>query len=157
MMESISRTINRWVEFLLVGLGGAMTLIVALQVFFRYGLNHSLFWSEELARMILVWLTFLGASVAFRRKVHPGIDVVTRRLREPIQTWAQIAVYIICLFLFGVMVLYGARFSWFVRLQITPALSLPKWIMLSGIPLSGAILCLHTVALLFEEVRRNRP
>ena len=50
----------------------AMAAVVAAQVFWRYGLNASLFWSEELARHLLVWMTFLGASTAYRRRVHPG-------------------------------------------------------------------------------------
>ena len=74
-LERLSRKINFWVEYLLFGLGFAMAALVAVQVFFRYVLNHSLFWSEELARYFLVWLTFLGASVAYYRKVHPGIDI----------------------------------------------------------------------------------
>lgn len=59
-LERISRSVNHWVEYVLFGLGFTMSVVVAVQVFFRYALNHSLFWSEELARYILVWLTFLG-------------------------------------------------------------------------------------------------
>ncbi len=70
-LEKLSRFINRWVEFSLFGLGFTMTLIVAVQVFCRYVLNNSLFWAEELSRYLLAWLTFLGASVAYRRNVHP--------------------------------------------------------------------------------------
>ena len=34
-----------------------MTAIVLLQVFFRYGLNNSLSWTEELAKIMMVWIT----------------------------------------------------------------------------------------------------
>ena len=47
-LERISRSVNHWVEYVLFGLGFAMSVVVAVQVFFRYALNHSLFWSEEL-------------------------------------------------------------------------------------------------------------
>lgn len=46
--------------------GCAFALIVALtiaQVFFRFALNSPLVWSEELARLLLVWVTFIGAAV----------------------------------------------------------------------------------------------
>ena len=47
--NKISTQVNQAVEVLLFGLGFSMALIVAVQVFFRYVLNQSLFWSEELA------------------------------------------------------------------------------------------------------------
>ena len=79
-IDRFSRHTNTVIEQSLLGLGILMIGVVAAQVFFRYVLNHSLFWSEELARYILVWLTFLGASVAYRRGVHPRIDLFVSRV-----------------------------------------------------------------------------
>ena len=153
MLDKVSRSINRWIEPLLFGLGLSMALIVVVQVFFRYVLNHSLFWSEELARYLLVWLTFLGASVAYRRERHPGIDVFTVRLPASAQQVVAVCVHIVSIALFGVMILFGVEFSYFVRSQISPALHLPKWIIFSVIPVSGLILLIHGVAFLFDEIK----
>ena len=146
--ERLSRTINNWVEYSLFGLGFSMTLIVAVQVFCRYVLNHSLFWAEELSRYLLVWLTFLGASVAYRRNVHPGIDVVYNRLPDIIQKIFSNTVHFISIALFAVMIFYGIKFSYFVRLQISPALYIPKWIIFSIIPFSGLIFMVHGLSFL---------
>ena len=56
----------------------------------------------------------------------------------------------------GVLTVYGFQFAHFVRAQISPALQIPKWTVLVVLPLSGAILCLHTVTLLFEAIRSGR-
>ena len=77
-MQKISSHINQSIEYLLFGLGFGMAMLVAVQVFFRYVLNQSLFWSEELARYLLIWLTFLGASCAYYRHAHPGVDIFYR-------------------------------------------------------------------------------
>ena len=130
-----------------------MAIVVAAQVFFRYVLNRSLFWSEELARYLLVWLTFLGASVAYHRKLHPGIDVVYAKMPELLRKISAIVVHLASMGLFGVMIVYGYKFSYFVRLQITSALSLPKWIIFSIIPLSGLILLIHALAFLISDVK----
>ena len=92
ILVKLSRSVNKWIEFVLFGLGLSMSIIVAVQVFCRYVLNHSLFWSEELTRYLLVWLNFLGASVAYYRKVHPGIDVIYSRMPDSIQRTAAITV-----------------------------------------------------------------
>jgi TRAP-type C4-dicarboxylate transport system permease small subunit len=159
MIDRISASLNRWVEYLLFVLGFAMAMIVATQVFSRYVLNHSLFWSEELARYLLVWLTFLGASTAYKRRLHPGVDVLVSRLPASLQKSISILVHAISLALFAVMVVYGLQFAYFIRSQITPALYLPKWTVFSIIPLSGSILIIHALAFIsdgFKEHGRDR-
>lgn len=152
-LDRLSRVINRWIEFFLFGLGFAMALIVAVQVFSRYVLNHSLFWSEELARYMLVWLTFLGASVAYRRNVHPAIDIFYSMWAAKIKNLITIFIHLISITLFGIMIIYGCQFASFVRLQISPALYLPKWIVFGIIPLSGLVMLIHGLAFLLSELR----
>jgi TRAP-type C4-dicarboxylate transport system permease small subunit len=152
VLEKLSFTINSWIEYLLFGLGFTMTVVVAVQVFFRYVLNHSLFWSEELARYLLVWLSFLGASVAYRRKVHPGIDMLQAKMPGGLQKISTTIVHLASLSLFGVMIFFGYRFAYFVKLQISPALYLPKWIVFSIVPISGCILMIHCINFLLQEL-----
>jgi TRAP-type C4-dicarboxylate transport system permease small subunit len=152
-VEKLSRRINRVIEYCLFGMGLSMALIVAAEVFSRYVLNRSLFWSEELARFLLVWLTFLGASVAYFRGVNPSVDILYKRFSERGKRAVMIVVHVLSLSFFAVMIVYGANFALFVRLQITPALSLPRWIPHSVIPISGAILLLHALAFLLREIR----
>jgi TRAP-type C4-dicarboxylate transport system permease small subunit len=149
----LSLSINRWVEYLIFGLGFSMAVVVAVQVFFRYVLNHSLFWSEELARYFLVWLTFLGASAAYRRGVHPGVDIVSRHLPRRAGWISTLIAHGAALTLFGVMIVYGAQFAYFVRLQISPALNLPKWTVYSIVPISGLILVIHGTAFLLAHLK----
>ncbi len=151
-LERLSLAINSWIEYLLFGLGLTMTIVVAVQVFFRYVLNQSLFWSEELARFLLVWLSFLGASVAYRRGAHPGIDILTTKLPATFRRLCAAIVHLASLSLFAVMIFYGYRFAYFVRLQISPALYLPKWIVFSIIPVCGLILMLHGINFLLQDI-----
>ena len=154
-LEKLSFTINAWVEYLLFGFGFGMTVVVAVQVLFRYVFNQSLFWSEELARYLLVWLSFLGASVAYRRKAHPGIDMLQKRMPDALKKSTKILVHLVSLALFAVMIYFGCRFAYFVRLQISPALYLPKWIVFVIVPISGAILLIHAVNFLIGELAED--
>ncbi len=155
-MANISRQINRLAEWSLAGIGLAMVVVVAAQVFCRYVLNHSLFWSEELARYLLVWLTFLGATVAYHRRVHPSIDVFQARVGPGVARAITIAGHLTALFFFGVLTIYGLQFAHFVRAQISPALQIPKWTVMLVLPLSGTILCLHSWVFLIDALK-GRP
>lgn len=145
-LNKISYSLNKWVQTIVCSMGVAMAAIVAFQVFFRYVLNHSLFWSEELARFILVWLTFLGATVAYYHGAHPGMDGFIRQLPIRAQKGAEVLVHLVSLSLFAIMIINGVEFAWFVRIQITPALNLPKWLIMSVVPASGAVFTVHGLA-----------
>jgi TRAP-type C4-dicarboxylate transport system permease small subunit len=155
LLDGLSRRTNALVEAALCSLGLLMVVVVAAQVFFRYALNHSLFWSEELARYILVWLTFLGATVAYRRGAHPRIDLWSDRGHPGRDKAIRIGAHLVGMAFFTLLVLYGTQFAYFVRLQISPALQLPKWIVMLVLPVSGLLMLLHALAAITEEIREH--
>ncbi len=157
LLAKLSQWVNRRVEAAVVVTGAAMTGIVVVQVFFRYVLNMSLFWSEELARYLLVWMTFLGASVAYYHGVHPGVDAVFSRMSPWLKKISTLVVHGASLFLFGIMVISGIEFAWFVRLQISPALAIPKWIILAIVPISGLVLMIHGICFLIRDLKGDAP
>ena len=153
ILEKGCSAVNRLLEYLLFGLGFSMAVLVAVQVFCRYVLNASLFWSEELARYMLVWLSFIGATVAYYRNLHPGVDVFTSRISENKQRLARLLVHLSSMTLALVMIISGIQFAWFVRLQISPALGVAKWIILAVIPLAGVVLLVYGLLFLLKVLR----
>ncbi len=52
-----------------------MLLVVVLQIVFRYVLNDSLIWSEEIAKVMMVWTAFLIAPWAYRIGANVRIEL----------------------------------------------------------------------------------
>lgn len=157
LLDRLSSTCNAMAERLLAMLGLIMALVVVVQVVCRYGFNASLFWSEELARYLLIWLTFLGATCAYRRHVHPSINLIPASFQRGRRgKLLRLIVHFLSLGLFLIMLYYGTVFAVFIRLQTSPALGLPKWITFSIIPFSGLLLCLHCLAFIALELQRER-
>jgi TRAP-type C4-dicarboxylate transport system permease small subunit len=150
-VHALSRAVNRGIEITIGVLAMAMALVTGLQVFFRYALNHSLFWSEEVGRMLLVWITFLGATVAYRRKAHVGIDVAVRRLAPPARRALERFLLGLSGVFFVVLIAYGLRFIRFIAHQKTAALGLPTGLPYTVIPLSGVVFLIHAVSLALES------
>ena len=84
MLSSLSHWFNRITEVGCCLLLLSMTLVVSLQVVCRYLLGASLTWSEEFARYSLVWITFLGGSIALKKKAHMGLQarLMSQALRK---------------------------------------------------------------------------
>jgi TRAP-type C4-dicarboxylate transport system permease small subunit len=52
-----------------------LVVTVALQVVTRYVFNNSFGWTEEIARYLLVGVTFLGGGIAVRRRAHLSLEI----------------------------------------------------------------------------------
>jgi TRAP-type C4-dicarboxylate transport system permease small subunit len=57
-----------------------LAFVVSYQVFTRYVLNDAAGWTEEIARYLLIAITFLGGAMAVRRGTHIQVDFVYRFL-----------------------------------------------------------------------------
>lgn len=146
----LSDKINAVVECFLCLLGMAMALVMGMQVFCRYVLNHSLFWSEEFGRIALVWLTFLGATSAFKRRMHIGIELAVRNLKPPFKEVVDWLVWAGCVAFASVLVFFGWRFTVFVSIQKTAAFGISMALPYVIIPISGVIFIIHSFSHLFK-------
>ena len=67
---------------LLVG----MTLILGLQIVCRFIFNNSLTWSEELARFMFIWSTFLSIAFCLKEGISLKIDTLVSVFPQKVQS-----------------------------------------------------------------------
>ena len=77
-MKTIVNGIVKLIEVVIVALLGGMALMVFLNVILRYGFNSGIVMSEEMSRFFFVWLTFIGAVLAFKVNAHLGEETLVR-------------------------------------------------------------------------------
>lgn len=82
-------------SLLLVG----VFVAVMLQVVTRYVFNNPLVWTEEIARFLLVWLTFVAAGYVASRRLHIVVDLLVAKLGKVgtviVDSFAVIAVLMV--------------------------------------------------------------
>lgn len=147
----LSAWLNRLCCGLLVCVSAAMIVVVVLQVVCRYLFNNSLFWSEELARMLLVQITFLGAAVAFRNRAHIAVDILAARLGFRSRRLLYGVSLSVCAALFAAMLGYGWSFAQTLVLQRAASLPVNLAVSFAVIPISGGVLLLHCLAMFIEQ------
>ena len=83
-MKAFTQLIDSILEKILVVLFGIMILVITWQVFSRFVLNSPSSFTEELSTYILIWISLLGATYAFRKKSHIGIFHDSPSLKQSI-------------------------------------------------------------------------
>ena len=94
-MQRIARVVDlveRALTFTVAVLMGALAVVVCWQVFSRYVLRASPYWTEELAVLGLMWIGLLGAAAGVWRGSHMSLELVVRRLPRVAQICAEVAI-----------------------------------------------------------------
>ena len=151
MLKKINNKAGTILNVLLVVLFTILVVDVLWGVLTRYMLGGQARWSEELARVLMVWLGLLGAALASREEKHLGLDIVVRQWAPEVQNWARLFVHS-CVGVFGLLIMaYGGGQLVLQRLaagQVLPALGISKaWFYLS-IPVSGILIVLFSLELI---------
>jgi TRAP-type C4-dicarboxylate transport system permease small subunit len=78
-LQSFRRGYERFLEWICIALMAALAAEVVAGVVFRYS-GHSLVWYDEVATILLAWVTFYGAALAVLKHAHMGVPEVVRML-----------------------------------------------------------------------------
>ena len=138
--ERIFVAINKWVVVLLLA---AMSSIVFANVSLRYLSNFSITWAEEVARYLMIWMTFLGAGLSLRI----GGDVAITNLHDFLGTRPQralrafIGLLLICFFV--AMMWIGYEYMNRMGRQLTPATRIPFSYIYAAMPIGFALMIAH--------------
>jgi TRAP-type transport system small permease protein len=144
-LEKINRYIEKVEYFFSMILMGFTTLITVTQVVTRYGFNHPLTWPEELSTLLLVWITFLGASLLLKHGKHIEIDFFYERFPKQARK-VILAVNYLLMLLFMVVATYGAyKLQALQSRHYTVALRIPKNFFSLSLLVTGISMCIFLV------------
>lgn len=79
-MAPLAKVFGKAIELIAAALLIGLALVVVVAVFFRYVLNDSLPWYDEVASVMLAWITYFGAALAALRRAHLGFSALVRSL-----------------------------------------------------------------------------
>lgn len=130
-------------------------VILFINVVLRYFFNANTTWAEEFIRYAMIWITFIGASVCFRRGMHVGIDFLLTLTSKSVTKIIQFVVTILCIVFMGFLMVYGLKLVEFSVQsgQITPALRIPIFWVYLAIPVGSFLSFIHLVVIAFNTIK----
>ena len=140
-MRLIHNVMVKILSFLLEVSMALLVLDVLLGVVSRYIVGRQVSWTEELARLLLIWSSFFGIALAFDSRSHLGIDLIVNMMADAPRKTASTIAHLVTLAFTVVAFLYGGCFllhkALFVTRNVMPALQIPDAVMYLPIPVCG--------------------
>jgi TRAP-type C4-dicarboxylate transport system permease small subunit len=153
-MQRVVQVLDVVLKNVLIALMAALVAAVSWQVISRYVFSSPSSWTEEVARFLMIWIGLLGASYAFRTRVHLGLDLLPKKLTgRSAEMLKLFTLAVIVLFSVTVLIVGGGNLvtlTWELR-QYSAVLGLPIAFVYSVIPTAGILICLYAVVAVKEE------
>lgn len=155
----INKIIDNFEEYFCVWSLAIMTILVFIQVVMRYVFQNSLSWSEELARYIFLWLSWVGASYAVKERSHFRVemfaDLLKGKPRKIFELFVLLVWFSFCLFLAyqGSMITRHL----IIRKQLSAAMEIPMAWAYASVPVGSFLMAARLVVEIHKVLTKQPP
>ena len=124
---------------------GVITLQIVSRVLFT-----AVGWTEEVARFLLVWITFLAGTLAFQRGRHIAVTVAVNALPGRLRQAARIAALLVVLAFMITLMVIGYRYMQVQSFQKSASLRLSMTYVYAVMPICAAIMAWYSLVDILE-------
>ena len=128
--------------------------VVFLQFYTRYVLNSSVGWTEEIARYLLIGVTFIGSVTAMRKGSHIAVEALLVYLPKEAKHWTLVIVD-------GLVAVFCAAMAWYGYVlgtranQYMVSIDIPKSYIYWAVAAALAVMALHAALRFVRRLRRE--
>jgi TRAP-type C4-dicarboxylate transport system permease small subunit len=145
---SFVKKLDQFEEGALLVLFPAMVIVVFVATVARYLNLFPMYWGEELARYIMVYLAYTGAGLAMKTGSHISVSFIVDRIQNPrIRRIFDVMRLLVLLFFTGSIVLMMLNIiqRLIAMNQTSPALFIPIWIMYAAVPYGMILVSIRAI------------
>lgn len=150
-LAKITRLARGLLHGLMVTALAVLALSVFTQVVMRYVLSAPPFWTEELARFMLIWLTFIGIASVQLKNEQIGVDWVAPLLPPSGQLVMRIVTNLVVLAILGAIVWAGFAIA-ALGSQTSPALGIGMYFIYGALPVGALATMLVALAQVAQDI-----
>jgi len=134
-----------------------MILLAGAQIFLRNVLDTSLFWGDEMLRLMVLWLAIAGGLAASRLDKHISIAVIDRFLPEAAQLATRVVLDLFTAAICALFAWHSARFVYSsYEFGDTVMRDVPAWTAQIIMPIGFALMAVRHLALVFARPLRGK-
>ncbi len=149
------KVVDQLVDSLATVLLLVMSLVLAVEVFFRYVVNRPLSWTMEVSIFCFVWLVWLGAVGFMREERQIRIDFMETYAPRSIQkVFVPVNTALSLVFLVFV-IYYGVYVTESQMSAVFDILPFSRGIQYAAAPVGGSLMFLTLMRVLVRQIRRS--
>ena len=152
---TIKKFINNFEEYFIVWTMAIMTVLVFLQVVMRYVFSNSLSWSEEMARFIFLWLSWIGASYAVKERIHFRVEMFANMIHGTARKYFECLILIIWFIFSLFLTSYGTELLLFLHDsgQFSAAMEIPMTLPYASVPVGCGLMSIRLLIEIYKIFR----
>lgn len=147
--------LDRLTQNLVIVILAAMVIIVAGNVFCRFVLQFSLYWADELAQILLVWLTFIGAALSVKDKSHYVLNFLTVKIKGDAQKYFKLLQQLISILSILILLYFSVIVTWNVRFWTMPATEISRAFVYMICPIGCLMMLYYAVQITLKEFKEE--
>ena len=132
-----------------------LAIVVFIQFFTRYVLNDSIGWTEEIARYLLIIVTFAGACIADRRNTHISVEFFYPYLPATAARGLSTVVDLLRMGLFAVLTGLSVQLAGSTR-QLMTSIDLPKSALYGFVAGCFALMTIYSAIVAWQHLRNGK-
>ena len=131
----------------------SIALIVSTSIFFRYVLNDSITWSEEIAKYLMVWMVFVGAPVAMIQSRHIAIEIFPNLFRPRIRALIFLIVNLLIVMTMAFWTYRGFTYTVGGMSQVMSSFDkIPLGVVFASIPFGSCIMMIISFQISLNQI-----
>src|SRR5512133_301678 len=149
---------NNVLEMFMAALLGALVLVVLAGIVSRYVVNSPLPWTEELARYLFIWISFVGAGVGVKSGANFGVNLLANHLGPRGHAVLEIGVNLVVAVFGAVLANYGWQIMPIVGFQKASSMPFSISYVFLAIVIGGVLMLVNGLVRVLEAARAaSRP
>lgn len=141
----------RGTRFVLFVIGVTFTSLITLEVLSRFVFSFSIFFTNALARYLLVWFFLLGAGLALRQGAHVGFDMLVHALPRSLRQRIEALAHALAFLFFALMTWGGVSSLPQAWTELDSAMGVRSAWGMAAIPVGFTLLFYHQASVLIER------
>lgn len=144
-IRKASRILFKVLEWFAMVCMVVLALVVFLDVILRYVFNQGFSWTQEMATLMLAWISLVGMAIGVLEKLHINIEMFTAKLPAKALSALESLNHIIIAAFGGAMVYFGIIIMDMTKKSTMPATKLPSSVLYIILPLSGLLILVNAL------------
>ncbi len=149
--------LRKFLQHLSAALFCFILIILAAAVFWRYVLNDSIIWAEELIRIAFIWMFFLAMPEVSRSGTHLALDLLPTSLRGGPKKALCLFIEAVNLSFLAILLYYSIKMAAINMTQKTPALLIPYGFLYLAISIGCVLMILATCQRIYQVATDTVP